>query len=362
MNTVLPPNKKHKHRGFTLVELIVVAGIITLLATLVVVGVSKARIQARDVARTEKARSIVLALESYYNKHSAYPTAITPGQQFVDSESIVYMNEVPTNPRPHTDGFCPDKDFNYEAVASGRDYILTYCLGTDKGSIKKGINYYYSGSPASCGTLLSDRDGYNYNTVQIGGQCWMAENLKTRTKPNGVALTNLDEDTERDCPDSSGNHGTEADCAAGYTLYKWSAAMDGSTAENAQGLCPNGWHIPSDNDWYEFESFLKDTGQGCVATRNGDIPGSQCDNAGTKILPSGSAGFNAILAGLRSSGNIFMSDTFLERDDSAFYWSSSLLGADTIVRSVNVNIPGIIRQTVDSTPELSVSVRCVKNY
>ncbi|HRH32865.1 MAG TPA: FISUMP domain-containing protein [bacterium] len=354
---------KHKHHGFTLVELIVVAGIITLLATLSVVGISKARMQARDVARTEKARSVVLALESYYNKHNSYPAIITPGQKFTDSDGILYINEVPSNPRPQTDGFCPDKNFHYEAINGNSNYILTFCLGTDKGSLKKGLNYYQNGSLSGCGTLLSDRDGYTYNTVQIGGQCWMADNLKTRTKPNGTALTNLAEDSERDCSNTLGNHGTETDCAAGNALYTWAAAMNDSTGEGAQGLCPDGWHIPSDGDWYDLESFLKDTGQGCVANRNGDIPGSQCDSAGTKMLSNGTSGFNTIFSGLRATDPLF-TDNFIDFDYASYFWSSTLAGSDKIIRSLNIDTPGIIRQTVTDSSSLinNFSVRCLKNY
>jgi uncharacterized protein (TIGR02145 family)/prepilin-type N-terminal cleavage/methylation domain-containing protein len=352
---------KHKHHGFTLVELIVVAGIITLLATLSVVGISKARMQARDVARTEKTRSVVLALESYYNKHNSYPAIITPGQKFTDSDGILYINEVPSNPRPQTDGFCPDKNFHYEAINGNSNYILTFCLGTDKGSLKKGLNYYQNGSLSGCGTLLSDRDGYTYNTVQIGGQCWMADNLKTRTKPNGTALTNLAEESERDCSNTTGIRGTESDCAAGNSLYTLAAAMDGSTTEGTQGLCPDGWHIPSDGDWHELELFLKDAGQGCDPNRNGDIGVDQCDNAGTKMLVGGSAGFKTIFSGLRAVDLMF-SDNFVDFDYSSFLWSSSSLSGEPIIRSLNVDTPGIIRQTVPTTPFLSLSVRCVKNY
>jgi len=347
-----------KRRGFTLVELIIVIGIIALLATLAIVSMTKARMQARDSKRTEDTRTMVLGLESYYNRHGVYPTIITPGQKLEDSEGTLYINQVPSNPRPRNDGFCPDKDFHYETFNGGQNFMLTFCLGDDKGSLNKGINFYQSGGAVlTCGNQIVDRDGYTYNTIQIGGQCWLKENLKTRTKPNGTALTNLSDGSERDCSNTVGIHGTEADCDAGNTLYMWNAAMNGSTTEGAQGLCMDGWHIPTDAEWHEMENFLKNPGQTCDPNR---VNVADCDNTGEKIWPSGSLGFNATLPGLRAI-DIMFTDTFADFDYSAFFWSSTLSGSDAQTRSINTDETRITRGPADTT-SLSLSVRCIKNY
>lgn len=350
-----------KRRGFTLVELIIVIGIIALLATLAIVSMTKARMQARDSKRAEDTRTVVLGLESYYNRHSIYPSIITPGQRLEDSDGTLYINQIPSNPTPRNDGFCPNKDFHYETFNNGQNFMLTFCLGDDKGSLNKGINFYQSGGAViSCGNPIIDRDGYTYSTIQIGGQCWLKENLRTRTKPNHTPLTNLSDGSERDCSNTVGIHGTEADCNTGNAIYLWEAAMNGSTTPGAQGICMDGWHIPTDEEWHELESFLKNPGQSCNPNRN-NAP--DCDNTGEKLLPTGSLGFNTSLPGGRYT-DTFFTDSFFDFDYSAFFWSSTQTGSEVQVRTINIDETRIIRAPIDNStvPYISASVRCIKNY
>jgi uncharacterized protein (TIGR02145 family)/prepilin-type N-terminal cleavage/methylation domain-containing protein len=335
-------DKKQKHKGFSLIELIVVAGIIALLATLVIISVSKARLAVRDAKRTDSVRTMVLALEQYYSKFNAYPSEMVPGTPLVDSDGIVYMATVPTNPTPRNDGDCPDADFNYESFNNGAEYMLTFCLAGKTGSLNPGVNYYQNSSVLSCGYPITDRDGYTYNTVNIGGQCWMAENLKTKTKPDGSCVnssgnfvapqcTSLDhgieyggeDDSERDCMSSAGDErGVEADCDAGRVLYTIDAAMNGSTDEGDQGLCPNGWHIPSDSEWHTLEAYLSDSGSGpsCDPNRTNEA----CSGAGTKMLTGGNSGLNLDWVGLRLLGGY--PNGFIGWNSVANFWSSTIFG------------------------------------
>ena len=103
----------------------------------------------------------------------------------------------------------------------------------------------------TCGdTILDLRDGLSYNTVQIGSQCWMAQNLNygqhilshdsaflhSEAINNGVI--------EKYC---LGNDPTNCQDYGG--LYDWNEMMEYSTTENIQGVCPGGWYLPSDNEW-----------------------------------------------------------------------------------------------------------------
>jgi len=349
--------KKQKHKGFTLIELIVVAGIIALISTFVIISVSKARVAVRDAKRTDSMRTMAFALEQYYGKYSSYPTELIPGTQFADSDGIVYMTTVPSNPTPRADGDCPDADFNYESFNNGRDYTLTFCLAGKTGSLSPGINFYQNSNLLSCGTPITDRDGYTYNTTKVGGQCWMAENLKTKTKPDGTPLTNLEDDSERDCISStSDERGTESDCDAGRTLYTNNAAMNGSTDEKAQGLCPDGWHIPSDSEWHTLESYLSDSGSGpaCDPNRTNEA----CSGAGTKMLSGGSSGLNVEMVGLR------VTNSFIGWNSVANFWSSTIFGHH-LDEAYGRGIPDnnhllVARWYWDST--WSYPVRCIKNY
>ena len=96
------------------------------------------------------------------------------------------------------------------------------------------------------GTFTDPRDGQQYEWVQIGGQVWMAENL------------NYDQD-------SYGNdwyYGNDTSLGDVYgRLYDWPAVMQGAGSSNnnpsgIQGVCPDGWHVPSDEEWKELEIQL----------------------------------------------------------------------------------------------------------
>ncbi len=99
---------------------------------------------------------------------------------------------------------------------------------------------------------VMDYDGNYYNTVQIGEQCWMRENLNVTHSPTGNNIT-------RYCYDN-----ILSNCDVYGGLYNWITMMNGSGGSNGnpsgvQGICPNGWHIPSDAEWFELTDYLINT-------------------------------------------------------------------------------------------------------
>lgn len=111
-------------------------------------------------------------------------------------------------------------------------------------------------------TLLDKRDGTTYKTVKIGKQIWMAENLKYKTKGG-----NADDLEGSLCYDNK----TE-NCDIQGRLYNWNAAMDiPQEYESArwlkidypkQGICPGGWHLPTDDEWQELMDYaIADVGE-----------------------------------------------------------------------------------------------------
>jgi len=147
-----------------------------------------------------------------------------------------------------------------------------------------------------------------------------------------------------------------------HVLYQWSAAMNGSTTEGAQGKCPTGWHIPTDNEQYILENYLKDDGQGCDNIRSDSWA---CSSAGTKLKTGGSSNFNALLAGGITSGTSNSPYPFA-RGSNAYFWSStSYDGTKAITRALTT--PGY---TLDNSTKVGrliwnkfhgYSVRCIKN-
>ena len=99
-----------------------------------------------------------------------------------------------------------------------------------------------------CGTVV-DYDGNLYETVVIGEQCWMRENLRTTHYADGTTVGYQN-------PGSS-----EAETQTFGLLYTWNAAMHGASAtednpSGVQGICPNGWHLPSKAEFDQMTSFL----------------------------------------------------------------------------------------------------------
>jgi uncharacterized protein (TIGR02145 family) len=107
-----------------------------------------------------------------------------------------------------------------------------------------------SDGTGSCTEGVTDHDGHTYKTVQIGDQCWMAENLKSTHYSNGSAIT------------EAWAYNNDEGLAHTYgRLYTWAAMMHGATYSSSnpsgvQGVCPNGWHLPSDDEWKELEMTL----------------------------------------------------------------------------------------------------------
>lgn len=138
-NFTIQKSVKLSAKAFTLIELLVVIAIIGILATLVIVSLGNSRAKARDSKRLNDLKAMANALELYYANNNQYPASITPGQP-LEANDIIYISKVPNNPTPRTDGDCPDSDYSYAVNASGTSYAMGFCLGSDVGSVKAGIN------------------------------------------------------------------------------------------------------------------------------------------------------------------------------------------------------------------------------
>ncbi len=133
--------------GFSFVELITVVVIIGIITTIIIVSFTAARIKARDAQRVHNIQEIRTVLELYYNRTKTYPTNVTPGQTFANN-GIVYIDPLPTNPSPRTDGTCTDSDYAYAPQANLMDYNLVFCLGAASNGLVAGDNIC---NASSCG-------------------------------------------------------------------------------------------------------------------------------------------------------------------------------------------------------------------
>jgi len=223
---------------------------------------------------------------------------------------------------------------------------------------------------------VTDIEGNTYGTVAIGDKCWLSKNMRTTTYPDGTAInkgpsSNGADGWETDqgyysCPPNTANDGE--DCSAADSLgmlYQWSAAMHGSIVAGAQGICPNGWHVPTDAELAELEKELHEAS--CDPDRDGAWA---CDAAGSKLggndaaaedwaadnLSShedfDSSGFNAAPTGNRQPNGDYNSRAYY-----IHFWSSSETASGAWARDLEFTHTGTYRY--DYTKPHGYSVRCV---
>ncbi|MBM2817170.1 MAG: hypothetical protein HW421_3932 [Ignavibacteria bacterium] len=159
--------------------------------------------------------------------------------------------------------------------------------------------------------LIDERDGQSYKTVQIGDQVWMAENLNigtsiTSTKGGSIMSNNSIiekycwEDKNENC-----NGGDGIMKRGGF--YEWQEALQfwgGQPQLPVQGLCPKGWHIPSNQEWNTLLSYL-----------GGNM-------AGSKLLAGGNSGFEALLTGYRCTMTGTYRVSAMNPDTRTYFWTS----------------------------------------
>ena len=156
---------------------------------------------------------------------------------------------------------------------------------------------------------VKDIENTFYNTVQIGNQCWMAENMKTRTYKNGAIIPNVTDPNEWSFLVSGAYVWYDNDLSwkESYgALYNWHAAVD------PNGLCPEGWHLPAVNEWQVLTNFIGGAGapygQKLRSCRQDASPlGGECntldhprwENTGNSVFGTDDYGFSLLPAGLR---------------------------------------------------------------
>ena len=177
--------------GFTLIELLVVIAIIGILATIATFSISSLRAKARDTERVTDIKRIQLTLENYYRDENSYPEFITFGSDLTGQHSsTTYLAPAPKNPAPQNDGNCSSSDYVY-TKSNYYGYKIQFCLKSANGDIPAGHNCatakgIMAGECPSCNDPISitsvagytcdpSHDRCIYDTVQIGGQCWMKQ-------------------------------------------------------------------------------------------------------------------------------------------------------------------------------------------
>ena len=210
-----------------------------------------------------------------------------------------------------------------------------------------GILIYPGSSPFTCGDPFTDpRDEQTYNTVQIGGQCWMAENLNIGSIVNGIINQTNNSVIEKYCYDND-----PANCEIYGGLYQWEEMMQYSTTQSTQGICPDDWHLPSDAEWFEMENYLDSSINDPGAT------GWRGTDCGLKILEGGSSGFEGLLTGYKD----WNSEVFLMIGERTYFMSTSITSWNSYdwYRLLENNNLQVYRN--NAIKQYGFSVRCLRD-
>jgi uncharacterized protein (TIGR02145 family) len=213
-----------------------------------------------------------------------------------------------------------------------------------------------------CGDLIT-HDGYNYSTVQIGEQCWFAENC--RYLPS-VIFPSVSSPT---IPYYYvyGYEGTDVEAAKATANYDTYGVLYNGTAVMTEGLCPSGWHIPSDEEWQTMEMSLgmseadassdywrgTDEGFQMKSTQGWDDNSNETSGNG-----SNSSGFNGLPGGFMYFGGFTYPGVFLDKVDFGF-WHSSSDSAYSWSRELSKNYDNVNRSVFSQRNGLSA--RCVRD-
>jgi uncharacterized protein (TIGR02145 family) len=198
----------------------------------------------------------------------------------------------------------------------------------------------------TCGDTLTDiRDGKKYPTVMIGNRCWMASSLNIGIQITGSTQPQQNSVIEKYCYNDD-----PANCVTHGGLYSWNEMMNYVTTEKARGICPAGWHIPSDVELKELEMFL---GMDSATANLSNV--WRGTDQGEQVLAGGTSGFNILFSGLRASTGDFMAI-----GQFAYIYSSTESGNNAWRRCLRDNDARVGRFNT-FLKEYSFSVRCVRD-
>jgi len=341
---------KNNKSAFTLVELLVVIAIIGLLASISVIALQSARAKARDAKRIADVKQVTTALELFFNDVGRYPTSTDFVGGALVHGTTTYMSVIPFAPNP-PDGTC-DSDtnqFSYTQTEAGASYTVSFCTGGPVAALPAGTlcatpgGFMTCGSGGSgggfvcgdqitiasigshtCNTGAPDYDACVYNTVAIGPQCWMQESMNVGEI---TVVTNNQNDylsgLQKYCYGEDENN-----CQNEGAIYQWHSVMAFAQAcdldpslsgcevtGDVQGICPAGWHVPSEINWNDLMTYL-----GGAATAGGKMKEAGTTHwLTTNSSVDNSSGFTALGAG--SSVGYFH-----YRTEAVGFWSTGVNG------------------------------------
>ena len=188
---------------------------------------------------------------------------------------------------------------------------------------------------------VQDVDGHLYHSVQIGSKCWMNENLRTTHYADGRPITNI---YKYQCPEYPN---AENNATTFGLLYDWYDALDSNITRTRaiykQGICPTGWHIPSDDEFEELININLQT----VRSTDYWLYNAGDNATGFDLRPAGMYSYNS------ARYENLLGNTYL--------WSATSLSTTT-ARCYAADCNCYLIYELTSAKTNAYSVRCVKDF
>ena len=265
---------------------------------------------------------------------------------------------------------CTDADAdNYDATANTDDGSCIFYGCMDQAYVE--YDATASTDDGSCATLVgctdsdvASMDGYNYDIVTIGDQCWFAENLRTTVYADGdlipagltegewTSTTSGATAVYGEGSSTCNHYSPDIDaCDDAQSLTEYGRLYNWYAVDDARGLCPSGWHVPTDGEWTELEDYITAQGfSGSEGTALKSTYGWYVNGYGTDDF-----GFSALPGGTRD----YYYGWFGYAGFYGRWWSSSPSGGDAWYRSLIYATPVVSRN--DFNPRVGFSVRCLRD-
>ena len=325
--------------------------------------------QGRQVYELRTAQKGLYILHIEEASSSSFARFVNSGEG--GSSEVIFIDTYPQNENVNQS---KEKDGSKGINA---EILMQYNAGDRLRYIGKSKYYYtvYVDVPASTKTVTftfakcTDFEKNQYKVVKIGSQIWMAENLKSTLYLDGSPIPFVNTNTAWDALTAS----DKAYCFYDDNvlnkdtygaLYTWSAAMkdaasSNTSPSNVQGVCPTGWHLPSDAEWHTMVMTLD--ASALLNTTESSSAGGMMKETGTShwVTPNtgatNSSGFTALPAGRRMETGVSTQLGY-----NTMWWSSTDATGNARDRTLYYN-----SERIDRAPAyryVGYSVRCLKNY
>lgn len=197
-----------------------------------------------------------------------------------------------------------------------------------------------------CGDLLIDpRDNKKYKTILLGNQCWTNENLNVGTHIDGSINQADNSIIEKYCYDDD-----EINCDIYGGLYRWDELMQYGNMEESKGICPDGWHIPTETELNELSVFLFEANSLRMVS-------NQKTNQDISLISdiTTSHSFEAIFSGFIDNKGLYSNVGV-----KSYWWTSTKQSLNSAYGLEITNAYNNMILTNDSK-QFGKSVRCIKN-